>query len=342
MKNSKIKVSKKEYRSLCDLLGFWKERELVSEQQQRELMDSVEVKQFHWQNLARYCFRAAIGSLFIAVMTILMDDELLALIRQLFNTPLLVKSGFFLLLSLGLVGWGARVRRLSPAQVVSYKTLFILGMLGVATSIYFLGAYLDSGTEHFPPLILLCAAIYIVLGWLLTSGMIWGWGLVALGFGVVLETGFLSGWERYFMGMNYSLRFLLVGLAGLCFSYGIKIIKPALFKQTQALALLCGFIALWLLSLNANTEDLDFAGHRQVVPWVIGFALAAIMAIVAGAKAGDNMLRGFGLAFLAVNLYTRYFEYLVGEVHEALFFTILAASFWLISRYAEKLWLFGK
>ena len=47
------------------------------------------------------------------------------------------------------------------------------------------------------------------------------------------------------------------------------------------------------------------------------------------------MLRLFGISFLAINLYTRYFEFFWDGLHKVVFFLVLAASLALIGRYAE-------
>lgn len=57
-----------------------------------------------------------------------------------------------------------------------------------------------------------------------------------------------------------------------------------------------------------------------------------------GLKFDDASSRGLGITFLFLNLYTKYFEYFWKESHKAIFFLILAISFWLIGRYAEKIW----
>ncbi|MGY0038547.1 hypothetical protein [Pedobacter sp. NJ-S-72] len=60
--------------------------------------------------------------------------------------------------------------------------------------------------------------------------------------------------------------------------------------------------------------------------------------IFVGLKYRDDIAREFGITFLFINLYTRYFEYFWDSWHKALFFSVLAASFWLIGRKAEKIW----
>ena len=57
-----------------------------------------------------------------------------------------------------------------------------------------------------------------------------------------------------------------------------------------------------------------------------------------GLKRNDTLAREFGITFLIIFLYTKYFEYFWNESNAAVFFSILAGSFWLIGRKAEKIW----
>jgi predicted membrane protein len=76
--------------------------------------------------------------------------------------------------------------------------------------------------------------------------------------------------------------------------------------------------------------------------WSIIFALAAVGAIYYGIKNDDYASRSFGIVFLFINLYTRFFEYFWHSTHKAIFFSVLAVSFWIIGSKAEKIWNIGK
>jgi uncharacterized membrane protein len=67
------------------------------------------------------------------------------------------------------------------------------------------------------------------------------------------------------------------------------------------------------------------------------FALAAIAAIVYGLKQNDRISREFGITILFTDVYIKHFEYFWDTIHRAIFFLILAASFWLIGQRAEKI-----
>jgi len=54
------------------------------------------------------------------------------------------------------------------------------------------------------------------------------------------------------------------------------------------------------------------------------------------------MVRGFGLTFIFINLYTRFFEHFWNHLHKAIFFTLLAVSFWYLGTRAERIWNLGR
>jgi hypothetical protein len=111
--------------------------------------------------------------------------------------------------------------------------------------------------------------------------------------------------------------------------------------STYACGLLYLFIALWILSIFGNYGDASSwysARQIELFHWGILFALAAIAAIAYGLKYDDYTSRAFGITFLFINLYTKYFEYFWETTHKAIFFLILAVSFWIIGTRAEKIW----
>jgi len=57
-----------------------------------------------------------------------------------------------------------------------------------------------------------------------------------------------------------------------------------------------------------------------------------------GLKNRDMIAREFGITFLLIFIYTKYFEYFWDQTNKTLFFAILGFSFWLIGRRAEKIW----
>jgi hypothetical protein len=95
------------------------------------------------------------------------------------------------------------------------------------------------------------------------------------------------------------------------------------------------------LSIFGNYGDMDSWYHVKQIElfhWGILFAGVAILAIWYGLKQDDYTSRSFGITFLFINLYTKFFEYFWDSVHKAVFFLILAVSFWFLGQKAEKIW----
>ena len=55
-------------------------------------------------------------------------------------------------------------------------------------------------------------------------------------------------------------------------------------------------------------------------------------------NAYDVVVFLIGFVFFLLNLYTRFVEYLWDNINRAIFFLLLAISFWLVGRWSEKIW----
>jgi hypothetical protein len=230
-----------------------------------------------------------------------------------------------------------------PERVFSNEAAFFLGILAVAGSIAFLGRAVDTGSGHFSLLVLLAALVYAALGLWFPSRLTWLFSLLSLGGWFGAETGYVSGWGAYFLGMNYPLRFVLFGLVllGLSLLFKDRPRLGAFFNVTYTMGLLYLFVALWILSIWGNHGDMaSWSRVRQtrLFGWGLLFGAAALGAILLGLKCDDARARGFGITFLFINLYTRYFEYFWNMTHKAIFFAILAISFWIVGSRAEAIW----
>jgi uncharacterized membrane protein len=62
-------------------------------------------------------------------------------------------------------------------------------------------------------------------------------------------------------------------------------------------------LSLWLLSLGLGVP------RGETVAAVVVFSVACVAQIVAGARCHDGRITGFGIVFLSINLYTRFFEH---------------------------------
>ena len=338
-----MQLSPKKARILNEALITWRETDLISEEEFQKLKNSYKVMSFNWKRLAKYSFQLATFCIIISISSILAEQWLTDLLRKLFDISALGKSLLLALLSGVLYFLGITRKTKSPNKTYSNEAIFFLGVITTALSIMYLASSLDM--EHFSILLLLTAIIYGVLGLWFPSKLVWLFSLLSLGSWFGVETGYASGWGAYFLGMNYPLRFVVFGLVLIfCGSYLFNQWKAryAFLKTTKTIGLLYLFIALWIMSIFGNCSDIDtwweIGKTMELFYWSILFALVAMGTIYHGVKYDDEITRGFGLTFIFINLYTRFFEYFWEGTHKALFFAILALSFWYLGSKAEKIW----
>jgi hypothetical protein len=106
-----------------------------------------------------------------------------------------------------------------------------------------------------------------------------------------------------------------------------------------------GAPALWIMSIFGNYGDMpawERAKQIELFHWSILFGLVACGAIYHGLKYENGITKGFGLTFLFINFYTRYFELFWNSMHKALLFAVLGISFWYLGTKAEKIWNIGR
>jgi len=338
-----MKLPRKKAAVVLDVVNELEREQVLDAGTAARIRANVVPLSFDWRRLARYAFVTALICAIIAVCSLLADELILNFLAQLFRAPPIIKS-----LGLAVVaGWifslGLRRRKRHPGKTYSNEMIFFAGILGIAGSIAWLGKAIDTGSGHYPPLFLLGALIYGALGLLLDSRLIWVFALLSLGSWFGAETGYMSGWGAYYLGMAYPLRFVLFGLA-LTLSTLLMKDRPRL-REFQRPSLVMGllylFISLWILSIWGNYqgyEDWHRASHGELFHWSLYFTAAALGCIYLGLKHDDGLLRGFGLTFFFLNLYTRFFEYFWDHVHKGILFLLLALSFGLIGSRAESIW----
>ena len=347
---TRITLPRKQHGIVTQVIDRWRSEGVVDEQTSARLKASMAIATFDWQKTARYAFIIAIFCFVIAVGAVLADRVLMQLLERLFNAPALAKCAGLAALA-ALIFWAAlSVRRKHPHRIYSTEATFFIGVLALAASVYFLGVAVGRGSDHYAPLFLLASVLYALLGLWFPSALVWIFALVSLGAWMGTETGYMAGYGAYFLGMNYPLRFVifgaaltLLGMAGQHASYSNRLL--AMSPQTKVMGLLYLFIALWIMSIFGNYGDMRaWHGTRQYtfLPWALAFGAVAVAAIWYGLRRDDGVLRGFGLTFLFINLYTRFFEYFWDSMHKALFFAVLALSFWYVGSRAERIWHFGQ
>ena len=75
-------------------------------------------------------------------------------------------------------------------------------------------------------------------------------------------------------------------------------------------------LSLWILSLHF------YEVRDDALLWVLLFTLGGIAQIIAGARLKDSRFTGFGIVFLGIDLYTRFYEYFWDSLSRAMFFIV--------------------
>ena len=94
-------------------------------------------------------------------------------------------------------------------------------------------------------------------------------------------------------------------------------------------------LSLWLLSLDVYGYRYQDEQNATLL-WVILFTLAGIAQIVAGARLKDSRFTGFGIVFLGINLYTRFYEHFWDDMSKAAFFTVAGITGLVLAFVFEK------
>ncbi len=333
-------LNKKRYNLVSKVIETWQDEEIISSEESKKLKDSIELSKFDWKRLAKYSFWIAGISLVISIFAMLADEVIMEFIKQMFRLPAISKFLLFSLCSAVFYYVGFYRKKSKPHKVFTNEFLLFIGAILTGGAVAFLGIALDTGSGHYSVLILLASLVYLGVGAFFPSAPMWVLGLISLGSWFGTETGYISGWGAYFLGMNFPLRFILFGLVLLVFSFLFKRTAFSyISKSTYIMGLLNLFIALWIMSIFGNYGDMGTWHAASIAErffWSLLFGGVAIGSIIWGLKNDDGVARGFGITFLFINLYTKYFEYFWNVSHKAIFFAILAISFWFVGRYSEK------
>jgi hypothetical protein len=339
----KLNLDKQESEFLSRAIGVWEKDNLIDGTTAEKLRHSYEVKGFDWMRLAKYSFWIALVCGGASFCYLIVNDTVINLLKNLYYTPDIIISILSGVAAAFFFIWGRRLEKLNPERVFSNEAVFFTGILFTACCIAYLGKTFDNGSGHYSLLFLISIFVYGFLGWKLNSRLIWLFALVSLGSWFGTETGYQTRWSDYFLGMNYPLRFVVFG--GLLV-FACQVLKKQKWfyrfnELTYVAGLLYLFLSLWMLSIFGNYGNIDSWWHvKQISLFYWGIISAAVAAgfLLYGLKVKDVIAREFGITFLLIFIYTKYFEYFWGHTNKTLFFAILAGSFWLIGRKAEKIW----
>ncbi len=208
-----MKLPRKQAAVVQEAIARWKQDGVIPDAQAATLAGTIEVQYFDWRKLAKYSFWIALFSIISSVSAALSDRMLQRFARSYLQRPspcLNARSWHVI---------AAGLYRLGPASGSRLR------IVSIATKRSSFSAcwrppepYPNSGRRSIraAATIRCCSALVSRLRspWLLLeSNLIWVFALASLGGWMGTETGYMSGWGAYYLGMNYPLRFVLFGAA---------------------------------------------------------------------------------------------------------------------------------
>jgi undecaprenyl pyrophosphate phosphatase UppP len=332
-----MEVDPQERKIITRALDEWSRNGQLTEEQRSALQATIKDKHDDRQQIARYFFIIAVSCMLLAFSSIFIDDKFLETLKKYFSL-----SNIFIavLTTILTVIWFYVVkRRKDHFTEFTYEVFMIVGALGTLTAIvYYCKDYTNDA--HYTVFLLLATAALFVESLLFRSVALWTCALLSF----CGWFGAFTTWQskdNLFLGMNYPTRFVLLGLVLIGFSHLQKSMRQLLFTQriTYLFGLITFFTAMWGLSIFGNYNHWDeWIQVRQTHVLVYGFlfAVTGFAALFFGIRQKDDLTRDFGILFLLLNLYTRYFEYFWNTMHKGIFFLVLAASFWLLGKWLER------
>lgn len=337
-----MKLNRKQKETTLKLINWWEEEKLLTEDQCKQLKDSLEIKTINWKKVAEYLMILSIISIVAAFLTLVADEWILELFERLFNmsdgailTLLLILSGGFIF-----AAWKMPLHR--KTQRISMEALLVLGGISFGGALNYIGKI--SGLSGFGEtlLIIIFAILAFGISWffksLLFSGI--GWASVMLWLGI--ESSPNNSSERGWLGMNLALRYLFFSLIPLLTGFWLKHRKklPEFASLSERTGWLFLWLALWGVALFGNHHSLDSwetTSSFSLLPG--GILMGAVGGTVwaMGGKRNNKEWMWMGALALIADGYTQYFLFLWEPLHPALFLTILGGSFWLLGRRAEMI-----
>ena len=330
-------VDKADHELLHKAISSWQTAGNITDAQADELRRTVVLKGNDRQQIAQYFFFVALLCTLLAFGAIFINEKLLERIKLYFAWNDLVIAAITTLLSVLWFWYVSRKKgHLSPTV---YELYMVLGGLSALTSLVYICKQLGIYATYTTFLLFAFLAL-AALAAVFRSRALWI-GAIAAAIGWF---GAYSTWrsaDNLFLGMNYPMRFTAFGVLLLSISFLQRSIKPLAYSRTltYGTGLLLLFIGLWGVSIFGNYNSL--VGWQQVrqvhvLAYSILFAAAAILSFFLGIRYKDDMARDFGVLFLIINLYTRYFEYFWDAMNKGIFFLILAITFGLLGWLLER------
>ncbi|MEC8064371.1 MAG: hypothetical protein VX112_05960 [Pseudomonadota bacterium] len=340
-----LEVTNSQYSFVSQLLFFFEEQGLISNETAESLLSAIEGGGLNWNLITKCAFTVASIFSVISFFAMLGTEKVINFLTNLETTGATFFLGFIAVLFF-LVGYFVNSEQTCNRYVSG--TLYFLGVCLTQVAIGISVAYqiISAPDMQVPDMLwmitsyqILTIAILAVAGLLLQSSLVWVFAILSLGsllgsnslYAMLTEEAVFSLPEVY----------ILYGCVLLIAAFGISLVKyiQPVSKSTQVMGLLYIFISLWVLSSASSLLHLDggllHTSSSSQLMWVIILFVAACCSILHGLYFNNTITRGFGLTFLTIIIVQKFFELFWFDTPKSIFFGFLALGFWAIGVYAE-------
>jgi hypothetical protein len=268
-----------------------------------------------------------------------MGAGVVVLLRHLGPAVRLAEAGTAAGLALFLLGGHLLRRRSYPKAAAALELLAGFCLQGLTTA---LAIDFSSGSDNWPALVGVNAALLLLLAYLLRNRLVLIHALCNAFVFFGGETGYLSDWGAYWLGMDYPARFTAAGLCTLAIAWlhGTRL-RGALqgFSRVYLhFGLLCLHFSLWFFALFGWFEkEVRWSGTEpERLFFSALWAAVCVGSLFLAGRLGQRALRSYGLVFLVIDVYTFYFQFVVANTSAAWFLhllltggSLIATGFWL-------------
>jgi len=309
-------------KAVCDQLEELHRDGLLTQKIFASLKAQYVTDRWDWVSLGRWFL--IFGAISVTIgASIFIKDIFDFTLSKLAVSLALVMTGLFI------GGWHLRQKSYSWT---GKSVELIAGMVLIGLT-FTLGIIYSSGSGNWPALLLIDLIVLIGLTYALNNVLLLILSAVIffIWFGGV--TGYASGWQAYWFGMNYPLRFLMASVAIIAIALLHRNSEKTILKNYQGFFkvwLSAGSffaeMSLWLMSLFGNFNSI-FSYHKTYAAELLLFNLLwagfNIALLYAGTRYSLRMLRGYAITFLLIQAYTLFFRYIISnmEAISALFLT---------------------
>lgn len=332
-----MELDKKEIDLLESALNEWETTQLLTAEKAAELRGTFTEKKKGVQ-VAQYFFVIAIACTLLAFAAIFIDDRLLEKIKQYFDIGNIVIAISCTIIAVLWFTYLAKKRKSFNSLI--FEVYMVLGGLVVVSGLVYYCKDIGFGPKY-SGLLAIVSLVIILLAAFFKSRALWFAGILAvMGFyGTFSESQQTA--DNLFLGMNYPMRYTIFGVLVIGAAFLQHKVQALAFsqRQTYIMGLLIFFTGLWGVSIFGNYghyAEWEQVRQIQVIGYSIILAVFAVAALLAGIKYNDDITRDFGIIFILINLYSRYFEFFWNTTNKGVFFFILAISFGLIGWQIER------